>query len=187
MTAWQQWRIEQREKLIQQRINWTSERSVESQKTVFHHLQRVLEPLPKGIIGFYWPIKGEIDCRDFVTSLITLGWQAALPKIVARHQPLQFRQWHPQVDMQKEIWEIPVPQNTPIVQPDVLLIPLVGFDRKLHRLGNGGGFYDRTLAGTPKPLAIGIGYEWMLLDNIQPQSHDIPMDRIVTEQAVYPA
>lgn len=60
MTAWQQWRIEQREKLIQQRINWTSERSVESQKTVFHHLQRVLEPLPKGIIGFYWPIKAKL-------------------------------------------------------------------------------------------------------------------------------
>ena len=88
--------------------------------------------------------------------------------------------------MEAEVWQIPVPQNTGSVQPDVILVPLVGFDQQMHRLGNGGGFYDRTLASPSRPLSIGIGFEWMLLDSIQPQDHDIPMDWIVTEATIRP-
>jgi 5-formyltetrahydrofolate cyclo-ligase len=74
-----------------------------------------------------------------------------------------------------------------VVQPDTLIIPLVGFDEACHRLGYGGGYYDRTLAKAKiKPLTIGIGFEFMRLASIQPLAHDIPMDVIVTEAGVFP-
>jgi 5-formyltetrahydrofolate cyclo-ligase len=73
-----------------------------------------------------------------------------------------------------------------MVSPSALLIPLVGFDGAGHRLGNGGGYYDRTLAAlTPKPLAIGVGFELGRLDSFSPQPHDRPMDVIVTEAGAF--
>ncbi|WP_417550518.1 5-formyltetrahydrofolate cyclo-ligase [Methylophaga sp.] len=186
MSSWQQWRNEQRYRLTQQRLELVSDLRLLHQVALFKKLQTVLDPLPKGIIGFYWPVRGEIDCRDFICGLIKQGWQAALPKIIDSKQALQFRRWSPESIMQAEVWDIPVPQNTAVTQPDVLIIPLVGFDNELHRLGNGGGFYDRTLAVSAKPLSIGIGYQWMQLNSIHPQPHDVPMDLIVTEENIYP-
>ncbi|MEX0614463.1 MAG: 5-formyltetrahydrofolate cyclo-ligase, partial [Methylophaga sp.] len=139
-----------------------------------------------GTISFYMPIRGEINCQPLIEQLLAKGWLAALPKIIAKDAALQFRQWTPVCDMQPETWQIPVPQNTSELIPDVLLIPLVGFDKQLHRLGNGGGFYDRSLASmSPKPLAMGVGLELQNLGDIQPQPHDMAMDYVVTEQAIY--
>lgn len=68
--------------------------------------------------------------------------------------------------------------------PDVVLIPLVGFDEQNFRLGYGGGYYDRTLAAlSPRPITIGLGFEMGRLSTIRPQPHDIPMNYIVTELA----
>jgi 5,10-methenyltetrahydrofolate synthetase len=68
------------------------------------------------------------------------------------------------------------------VQPDIVIAPLVGFDRKGYRLGYGGGYFDRTLAALqPRPCAVGVGLEMMRLETIHPQPHDIPMALIVTE------
>lgn len=185
MNSWQKWRIEQRLRLTQQRLEFANGVSALHQAAVFKRLQSVVNTLPKGIIGFYWPVRGEIDCRDFIYGLIKQGWQAALPKVIAPQHALQFRQWGPESIMQAEVWDIPVPQDTALIQPDVLIIPLVGFDMDLHRLGNGGGFYDRTLASSVKPISIGIGYQWMSLRSIQPQPHDVAMDIIVTEENTY--
>jgi 5-formyltetrahydrofolate cyclo-ligase len=72
-----------------------------------------------------------------------------------------------------------------VVQPSLLLIPLLGFDSQGYRLGYGGGYYDRTLAALRlKPLTIGIGYEAGRLETIQPQPHDIPLDAVVTESGI---
>ena len=80
-----------------------------------------------------------------------------------------------------------VPAERHPVVPDALLIPLVGYDAAGYRLGYGGGYYDRTLAGlTPRPLCIGVGYDDAALATIYPQPHDIPMDLIVTERRAQP-
>ena len=69
--------------------------------------------------------------------------------------------------------------------PQAVLAPLVGFDRQCYRLGYGGGYFDRTLAAlSPRPLAIGVGFEMSLIETIFPQSFDIPMDVIVTEARI---
>lgn len=185
MTAWQQWRIEQRFRLTEQRLEFADDMRVLYPAALFKKLQSVIDTQPIGVVGFYWPVRGEIDCRDFICGLIKQGWQAALPKIIGRDQALQFHQWETGSTMQAEIWEIPVPQNTPVVEPTVLIIPLVGFDADRQRLGNGGGFYDRTLAGMENAFSIGIGYQWMLLQSIKPQDHDVPMNAIVTEDRIY--
>ena len=184
---WVAWRQEQRQKLVASRQAITSAERIAAEQQIYQRLLSLLAPMPASIISFYMPIKGELNCQPLIEELLNRGWRAVLPKIIDKDSALQFRQWSPDSQMQPEIWQIPVPQNTAELVPDVLLIPLVGFDQQRHRLGNGGGFYDRSLAGiSPTPLAIGVGLELMKLEDIQPQPHDIAMDFVVTEQAVYP-
>ena len=85
--------------------------------------------------------------------------------------------------MERGIWNIPVPcADAPHVDPDAMFVPVVGYDPQGYRLGNGGGFYDRTLAArTPRPLAIGIGFTSLAMPSLKPEAHDIPMDVVVTE------
>ncbi len=133
-------------------------------------------------IGFYWPFKGEIDLRHLVQDFLAFGAEAALPVVVEKQQPLEFWTWQPRMKLGRGIWNIPVPAERNQVQPTALLVPLLGFDAAGYRLGYGGGYYDRTLATlNPKPLTIGVGYEFGRLETIYPQPHDIPLDAIVTE------
>ena len=74
-----------------------------------------------------------------------------------------------------------VPADGALLTPDVTIAPLVGFDPGCYRLGYGGGFFDRTLAAlSPRPMVIGVGHPSTAIRSIHPQSHDIPMDLIVT-------
>ena len=78
-----------------------------------------------------------------------------------------------------------MPQSRTIVVPNVILIPLVGFDECHYRLGYGGGYYDRTIIEIePLPMKIGIGFEQARLTTIYPQSYDIAMDIILTEKTI---
>lgn len=145
----------------------------------------LLETLPSGpgtLLGFYWPFKGEYDPRPLARCLHARGVRLALPVVVAKAEPLVFREWWPGAAMTHGIWNIPVPAEGGPVSPDVLLVPLVGFDSLRFRLGYGGGYYDRTLAAMPaRPRTVGVGFELSRMATIYPQRHDIPMDRIVTE------
>ena len=69
--------------------------------------------------------------------------------------------------------------------PNIILLPLVAFDRQGFRLGYGGGYFDRTLAAlVPRPLAIGVGFELARVADIRPQAHDLPLDAVVTEAGI---
>jgi 5-formyltetrahydrofolate cyclo-ligase len=146
---------------------------------------RIWEEFPelrRGCIGFYWPFKGEIDLRHLIRDLLAAGAEAALPAVVGKRQPLEFWAWRPRMKLERGVWNIPVPAERNAVRPAALLVPLLGFDAAGHRLGYGGGYYDRTLAAmNPKPPTIGIGYELGRLETMYPQPHDIPLDAIVTE------
>jgi 5-formyltetrahydrofolate cyclo-ligase len=115
--------------------------------------------LAHACIGFYWPIKGEIDLRHLLRDFIGMGAAAALPVVVEKGQAVEFWEWHPRSKLARGFWNIPVPAERRPVRPTALLVPLVGFDGAGYRLGYGGGYYDRTLAGLdPRPLTIGVGY-----------------------------
>jgi 5-formyltetrahydrofolate cyclo-ligase len=138
------------------------------------------------VLGFYWPIRAEIDARDIATRHIEGGGIATLPVITRKNAPVEFWPWTPGMSMRRGFWNIPVPAVGEPVTPDALIIPLVGFDAACFRLGYGGGYYDRTLAAlTPLPLRIGIGFAAAALATIHPQPHDIPMSMIVTDRAVH--
>ena len=137
------------------------------------------------VLGFYWPIRGELDLRDVARRHAEAGGTLALPVVVEKGAPVEFWQWQPGTAMQRGFWNIPVPAERRVVTPAALLIPLVGYDAAGYRLGYGGGYYDRTLAATaPRPLCVGIGYDDAELATIHPQPHDIPMSLIVTEARV---
>ncbi|MGZ9074658.1 MAG: 5-formyltetrahydrofolate cyclo-ligase [Burkholderiaceae bacterium] len=137
-------------------------------------------------LGFYFPIRGEPDLRTVVSTWLASDTRhvAALPVIVAR--TLQFHAWTSDAPMQTSAFGIPVPAQGRVVQPECLLIPCVGFDQHRFRIGFGGGYYDRTLAElVPFPLVVGIAFEASRLASIDPQPHDVRMDVIITDAAVY--
>ena len=141
---------------------------------------------PEGmIVGFCWPFQGEFDARPFVTDLRGRGVRAVLPAVVAKAQPLEFREWWPGVAMANGVYDLPVPEGTARLTPDLLLIPALGIGSQGDRLGYGGGYFDRTLTALhPKPIAVGIAFELSRIATIEPQWHDVFMDFIVTEAGI---
>jgi 5-formyltetrahydrofolate cyclo-ligase len=178
------WRKAQRAALIARRLAIARDDRADCNEAITARLLPLLPPQAAlRSIGFYWPFKGEYDPRPLMRSLHGLGVRLALPVVVERARPLEFRAWWPGMRMVPGIWDIPVPAEGGAVLPDAVVAPLVGFDAQGYRLGYGGGYYDRTLAALPEmPLAIGVGFELAALETIHPQPHDIPMDLIVTER-----
>ncbi|MFL5287931.1 MAG: 5-formyltetrahydrofolate cyclo-ligase [Rhodopila sp.] len=86
--------------------------------------------------------------------------------------------------MQSGVWDIQIPTRREVVMPDLMIAPLLGFDPTRYRQGNGGGYFDRTLAArVDRPFVIGVGYASGELETIHPQPHEIPMDLILTERS----
>ena len=181
------WRKAQRGALMaaRQALDATAHRSVS--RAVLERLDRDFADLAPRLVGFYWPIRRELDPLPFVRRLIDAGGAAALPMVVGKGQPLEFRRWSPGTKMAVGVYDIPYPAEGPAVAPDVLLVPLLGFDEAGYRLGYGAGYYDRTIASfATQPRLIGVGFELGRLATIYPQPHDIPMDVVVTERGVFP-
>jgi 5-formyltetrahydrofolate cyclo-ligase len=182
------WRREQRDELIGRREALPQRKRQELQARIIDLLPTRFPELTGGLIGFYWPIRSEIGLHALIRRLLEQGAEAALPAVVEKGAPLEFRAWRPGDRLERGFWNIPVPAERRVVRPTVLLVPLVGFDPEGYRLGYGGGYYDRTLAAmTPRPRAIGVGYDLGRLETIHPQGHDVPMDAIVTEAGVFEA
>lgn len=176
------WRKRQRTALIAQRIAMPLPRRRDHEAAIMAHLRTAYPDLGRRRVGFYWPFKGEFDPRPLARALHEAGASLSLPVVERRAQPLAFRAWQPGARMTPGVWNIPVPADGEATTPEVLLVPLVGFDAKGYRLGYGGGYYDRTLASlAPRPIAIGLGFEGACLATIFPQAHDVRMDAIVTE------
>ncbi|NNU80919.1 5-formyltetrahydrofolate cyclo-ligase [Halovulum dunhuangense] len=150
-------------------------------------LQSRLGALSGRVLSAYWPIKGEPDLRPLFDALRDEGVTIVLPVVVQSAAPLEFRRWDKGATLIRGTWNIPEPPpEAEVLTPDVALAPVVGWDRACFRLGNGGGYFDRTLAALdPRPLAIGIGLEAARLPTIFPQPHDLAMDAIVTEAGTH--
>ena len=132
-------------------------------------------------LGVYWPVRGETDVRQLAIQHLKQGGRVALPVVGAKSAPVEFWSWRPDMPMSRGIWNIPIPAEREVLDPDALIVPLVGFDSQRFRLGYGGGYYDRTIAAAARrPYCVGLGYGEARLDSIYPQPHDIAMDLIVT-------
>lgn len=175
-----QWRREERERLIALRLARPAEERRDIAEGVAAALDRLVDPA--ALVSLYWPFRGELDLRPWMRGFVARGGRVALPVVVAKGEPLVFREWRPGIKMTHGVWKIPIPAEGPEVVPEVVIAPLVGHDPQCFRLGYGGGFFDRTLAAmTAAPLKIGVGDGSGAIASIYPQAHDIPMDVILTE------
>ncbi len=181
------WRNTERAALLARRKARPEELQQLTNERVDALLRHWLRPMLPTAIGFYWPIRGEVDLRPLARDLTGDGSTMALPVTTARDTPLLFRRWEPGAAMTEDAARIPCPGvESPIIRPMVLLVPLVGFDDRGFRLGYGGGYYDRTVATLDdRPVLVGIGHAESRLSTIFPQAHDIVMDYVVTEDAVW--
>jgi 5,10-methenyltetrahydrofolate synthetase len=148
-------------------------------ETIGRALTEMLGKIEGKTIAAYWPIKGELDLRDWMAACVNRGATVGLPVVTQKSRPVEFHRWTPQHQMTRGFWNIPVPEVTETVTPDVVIVPLLGVDRQGYRLGNGGGYYDRTLALLPKALRIGVGQPFANIETIFPMPWDIAMQRIV--------
>jgi 5-formyltetrahydrofolate cyclo-ligase len=138
---------------------------------------------PVGVLGVYWPIRREPDLRDTYEMLAAHGVRLALPAVAAADAPLEFLAWEPGAKLEKDRFGVMVPaEGAQVVEPEALLVPCVGFNGGRMRLGYGGGFYDRTLAGSRRPLALGIAYACCRAD-FPGEAHDIALDEVITEES----
>ena len=104
-------------------------------------LERVIGDVQGLIVSAYWPFRGEPDLRGFMAAFSARGGRCALPVVVERGKPLVFRLWSPGEPLARGVWNIPVPVASEEVVPNVVIAPVVGFDRACYRLGYGGGFF----------------------------------------------
>jgi 5-formyltetrahydrofolate cyclo-ligase len=182
------WRKGLRQQLLAQRRELApAERHARAHQAVAW-LRREIDLSRVSTLGTYWPINGEISVRELALQHLARGGRIGLPVVVTKAAPVEFWAWHAGCAMRKGLWDIPIPAEREAVVPEVLIVPLVGFDAQGYRLGYGGGYYDRTLAAAKvRPFCIGLGFEAGRLESIQPQTHDIPMDVIVTDAGVFRA
>ena len=139
---------------------------------------------PVQSLGVFWPIQQEPDLRTAYALLAAKGVQLALPIVDKRDAPLRYAAWTPGDPVVKDALGIAIPaKNKVSMLPEALLIPCVGFNPERFRLGYGGGFYDRTLATSPRPLAVGIAYAASSA-TFSAAPHDIPMDVLITETQI---
>ena len=149
------------------------------QRLVTHAL-----PIPPGVtVAGYWPLGTEIDPRPLLRTLHARGHAILLPQTPPRGQPLTFRRWQPGAAMLPGRFGTLHPDG-PLARPDLLLVPLLAFDARCHRLGYGGGYYDRTIAALPGIRTIGLAYALQEVPHVPTLPHDQPLDAIATEGGV---
>lgn len=141
------------------------------------------------VVAGYWPLRQEIDVRPLLARLRAHGCVIALPVVLAPHRPLLFRVWRTGTRLETGAYGTRHPGTTAAtVVPDLVLVPLLAFDRAGFRLGYGGGYYDRTLAALRrrrKVLALGIAFAGQAVAAVPRDRFDQPLDGIVTERGQF--
>ena len=143
---------------------------------------------PSAAVSGYWPMGDEIDVRPLLTALAGLGHLCLLPVVAAPRNPLVFRLWVPGDTLDEGVFGTRQPQTSRLaLSPRIVLAPLLAFDRAGHRLGYGGGFYDRTIAGLRSyegVTVVGVAFAEQEVDTVPHEAHDQRLDWIVTERGV---
>ena len=150
------------------------------------HLQTALAQFPDAqVFAAYMPIQTEVSPLATMAWLVEQGKSVCVPVILAAGQALEFHQWTPKAEMIKGAFGAAIPKDGVVLQPDVVITPLVAFDSAGYRLGYGGGFYDRSfeaLAALGPVAAVGFAYAGQELPEVPTEPTDHRLDVMVTEQ-----
>ena len=143
-------------------------------------LQRLRSNL---VIASYIPTAGEADPRLLVAAALAADCRLALPHVVDRATPIRFLCWAGDASLVAGPFGLRQPAaDLPELAPDIILTPLVAFDRRGNRLGQGAGHYDRAFAEHPLAWRIGIAWSVQQVDALTPDAWDVPLHAIATEQ-----
>ncbi len=143
--------------------------------------------VPAGaVVSGFWPIPGEFDPRPLMEALAAAGHRLCLPVVAGRGRPLAFRVWAPGDALERTGFGLSVPRrDAPAATPAFLIVPLLAFDRRGHRLGYGAGYYDRTIAGLrargERIFALGVGFASQEIPEVPALPHDERLDAVATE------
>lgn len=153
-------------------------------KAVAEHFFGTVPLKTNDIVAGYWRIKDEMDVQPILIRLMDSFQPVCLPVVLGDDLPLELRLWEQGTPLYEAGFGTLAPSElAPQVEPDVIIMPLLGFDSRGTRLGYGGGYYDRTLEKlNKKPRLIGVAFAAQELDSIPREAHDVPLDVIVTEQ-----
>lgn len=160
---------------------------------VIHQLQQHFFDLnilsSNSVIGGYWPCESEVPILPLIQTLYHRGNMIGLPKVIAADKPLEFRAWNPDSPLVRDLKGIPCPNNQQILlSPTILLVPLLAFDERGGRLGQGGGFYDGTIRFLRRNqpfVAVGIAFEIQKVADVPKDDFDETLDYILSEEKIY--
>lgn len=160
-------------------------------RAIVAHFMGALDTIgigPGTIVGGYWPIVTEADVRPLLARLEERGVICALPVVTAPGAELEFRRWGVLDNLEPGPLETSHPTaDAPVVIPDVLLVPLLAFDEDGFRLGQGGGYYDKTLAAMRRKgsvKAVGVGFSVQKAAHVPRDDRDEPLDWVLTEESL---
>jgi len=147
-----------------------------------------IEVAPDAVVSGFSPLKSEISPLPLLRRLADAGVQLALPVVAGRGQPLIMRAWSFGAPLNAGVWGIrEPPADARQVFPDILIVPLLAFDRTGHRIGYGAGYYDMTIAGLramKQVVAIGIAFAAQEIAAVPATPRDARLDLVLTEQGV---
>ena len=154
----------------------------------FNQILNILkkEKINKKIIGGYYPVNFEIDDLALLKKFEENCFNISLP-VIKKNFQMNFYKWSFSDLLKVNKYGIPEPENNNIVYPDILLIPLVAFDKNLNRLGYGGGYYDRLikiLSQKKKIIKIGLAFSFQKIDKVPINAYDQKLDYIVTNKYI---
>ncbi len=161
-----------------------TERAAAAEAASRHFLDSVSRA-PEAVVACYWPIRDELDCRPILVALMEAGQPVCLP-VTQGDAPLVMRRWVDGEPLYPSGFGTLAPSElAPVATPDIVIIPLLGFDATGTRLGYGKGHYDRTLALMERrPTLVGLAFSAQEFEAIPRAEHDLPLDAIVTETGV---
>ena len=138
------------------------------------------------VVGGYYPVNFEIDILEILEKLEIKGIQLSLP-VIKKNNEMDFYSWSTKNLLKLNKYGIPEPEQIKKVFPDIILVPVVSFDRNLYRIGYGGGYYDRyidKLSDKKNCLKIGIAHSCQKIDKVPINKYDKKLDIVITEKYV---
>ena len=178
-------KLEIRKKILKLRRENYSYKSKIDIKLIMKILKK--EKINNTTIGGYYPYNFEVDDIEILEKLEKKNFKISLPKIKMNHQ-MDFFKWSSKDPLIINKIGIPEPLSKDLKYPDILLVPLVAFDKNLNRVGYGGGFYDRyikKIRSFKKIITIGMAFSFQKVDKIFIDKNDIKLDFILTEKKIF--